>query len=253
MEFDIADCASKLQAALEAFRRAEQRSLAGLSTLNVIHEIRNPLEALTNIVYLTNQYSADQASVRRYMSLAKEQLVNIDAVVCQALNFARTSESAKVVDVAPVVEAALRVHTKAIQAKGVILIRDLAENSFARVPAGQMLQVISNAIANAVDAVAGHGTICVRLWKSATGIQLIVADNGQGISKANMAKVFQAFFTTKGDLGTGLGLALSREIVEKNGGDIRLRSTDRQGRSGTVLRISLPRPIYPLNSPSPMA
>jgi signal transduction histidine kinase len=236
----ISELQVKLAVTAESLQLADERATAGQFALEVMHEIRNPLEALGNLVYLTTQNAANPAEVRHYMHHAEEQMALLNQIANQTLSFARTSQSRHAIDLVSIAEAALRIHQRAIAAKNVNLIKKLPEGLVAEVHTGQMLQVVSNMIINALDALPENGTLCLRLRKCHDEIQFVIADNGQGIPKEHAAAIFQPFFTTKQGRGTGLGLALSKSIVERHRGKIRMRSSVRPGNSGTTFRISIP-------------
>jgi signal transduction histidine kinase len=109
-----------------------------------------------------------------------------------------------------------------------------------RIFTGEILQVISNLIVNAIDALPSDGTLYLRVRRVQDRVQLVIADNGHGIPSEHSEKIFQPFFTTKTEHGSGLGLALSQKIIERHHGRIRMRSSVREGKSGTLFRISLP-------------
>ena len=229
----------KLASAEEALLKAEQRSIAGLLALEMMHEIRNPLEALGQLVYLAREQADDPNQVRQQMQLAEEQIALLREVADQTLGFTRSTPP-KVVDLAALAEAALRIHKRAIQAKDVRLVKEFSREIPAQVQRGEMLQVISNLIANAVEALEIRGRLHVRIRKTIDKAHFIVADNGCGIRPEHMDSLFEPYFTTKGDYGTGLGLHLSKKIIERHGGTIAVRSTVREGRSGTTFKIFLP-------------
>jgi signal transduction histidine kinase len=102
------------------------------------------------------------------------------------------------------------------------------------VDTGEILQVVSNLIVNSLDALPADGTLCLRLRKRADEVDLVIADNGHRIPIEHHDLVFQPFFTTKQERGTGLGLAPSKKIIEKHRGKIRMRSSVRPGRNGTT-------------------
>ncbi len=231
---------AKLKIAAEALRVSEERATAGRLALEVMHEIRNPLEALGNLHYLCVLESKHSEKVQYFMRLADEQLGNLKHIADHTLAFARHSQVPRPTDLVGVAEAALRIHFGDIKAKNVHLLKDLPEELFVDAHTGAMLQVISNLIVNALDALPCEGTLHLRLRKLHGEVQLLIADNGQGIPKENRGRVFEPFFTTKGERGTGLGLALSKDIVERHRGHIRLRSSVRPGKSGTTFKISLP-------------
>jgi signal transduction histidine kinase len=171
--------------------------------------------------------------------LAEEQMATLNRIANQTLGFARSVREPQASNLRSVAEAALRIHQRTIEAKKVHLVKDL-EDAIGEVNPGEMLQVISNVVDNALDALSMEGTLCLRLRKRRGEIQLLIADNGHGIAKENLPFIFQPFFTTKEGRGTGLGLSLSRNIVDRHCGKICLRSSDRPGRCGTAFRISFP-------------
>ena len=231
---------AKLELAAEALRKLEERALAGQLALEVMHEIKNPLEALGHLTHLALMDADDPEKVRKYMRLAEEQMATVSQIASQTLGFARSSPHPRPIDLVALAEAALRIHQRRIETRKVRLIKQLPVSAVAKVYTGEMLQVISNLIVNALDALPEDGTLCLRLRMREGEVQFVIADNGHGIPRENQEKVFQPFFTTKEDYGTGLGLALSRKIVERHRGRIAMRSSVQPGRSGTMFRISLP-------------
>ena len=135
----------------------------------------------------------------------------------------------------------MRIHQGAVKAKQIHVVKDFPQEISAKVYSTEMLQVISNLIVNSLDALPRDGTLWMRLRKRNHEIYIVVADNGHGISANDKDRIFEPFFTTK-KAGNGLGLALSKKIVEHNQGKISLRSSVRPGKSGTTFKISLPIP-----------
>jgi len=205
-----------------------------------MHEIQNPLQAMEHLAYLTLQEADSPQKVRAYMNMAEEQLTTVGRITSQMLGFARSSHSRQAIDLAALAEAALRIHQRKIEAKKVHLVKDLPRDLVAEVYSGEMLQVISNLVVNALDALPANGTLCVRIRRQHGKVRFLIADNGHGIPAEHAQKIFQPFFTTKEERGTGLGLAVSKKIVERHKGVIRMRSSVRPGKSGTVFEISLP-------------
>jgi signal transduction histidine kinase len=236
----IKDLQSRLQILTDALRMAEQRATAGQLALEVMHDIRNPLEALRNLNYLTLANANDPDEVRRFVVLAEEQLATVTDIANSTLGFARSASRPKPTNLVLLAEAALRIHRRKIEVKQIQLLKDLDENAMAPVYTVEMLQVISNLLTNALEALPPNGTICLRLRKREETIQLLIADNGHGIPAEHASRIFQPFFTTKEDRGTGLGLAISKKIVERHRGTIKMRSSVRPGKSGTLFKISLP-------------
>jgi signal transduction histidine kinase len=235
----VADLELRLTDVSEALRRAEERATPGLLALELMHEIRNPLEAAGNLTYLAMEEAENPASVRTYLQRIEEQLATLNHIASQTLGFARTTNSPQQVRLATLAEAALRIHQTAMKAKQIRVVKDLPQEVTAQVYSTEMLQVMSNLIVNSLDALPPDGTLWMRLRKDDREIHIVVADNGHGIPAENLRQIFEPFFTTK-KVGTGLGLALSKRIVEHNRGKISLRSSVRPGKSGTTFKISLP-------------
>ena len=222
--------------------KIDERATAGRLALEMMHEIRNPLEALGHLTYLTLEDKNDPDKVEKYMLLAAEQMKILNRIARQTLGFARVSDSPKPIDLVELAEAALRIHQRTIEAKKIHLIKDLPTDVVAEVKQGQMLQVVSNILHNALDALPEEGTLSLRVRKRSQRIDFLVADNGQGIPSENLQRIFEPFFTTKEEAGNGLGLSLSKRIVEDHRGKIAIRSSVHPRRRGTVLKISLPAP-----------
>jgi len=237
---DISTVEVRLRAAAEAVRRSEERATAGQLALELMHEIRNPLEALGHLTYLTHADADDSTKVRHYMSLAEEQMATLRQVAGQTLGFARPSQSPKPFHLHLLAHASLRLHQRTINAKKIHLVKDLPDDVIAEIHTGEMLQVLSNVILNALDALPAEGTLHLRMRKTPAEVHLLIADNGHGIGEDHIKRVFEPFFTTKEERGNGLGLVLSKKIVERHRGKIRLRSSVRSGKSGTIFKISLP-------------
>jgi signal transduction histidine kinase len=230
----------QLAVATEALRKAEERATAGRLALEVMHEVKNPLEALGYLTYLALQDADDPAKVRGYLLQAEEQMENLNHIAKQTLGFSQQLEKPRPVDLVAVAEAAIRIHQRAIEEKRIHLVKDLPEGAVAEVFMGEILQVVSNLIVNALDALPVEGILRLRVRKRATQVDFVIADNGHGIATQHKRALFQPFFTTKSDRGTGLGLALTKRIIERHKGRIRVRSSVQPGKSGTAFKISLP-------------
>ena len=236
----IAELQSKLVISTERLQRSEERAVAGQLALEMMHDVRGPLEALGNLVYLALHEANQPGQVGKYMRGAEEQMATLSDIVGRSLGFAKNLGSPRPVQLAGVAEAALRIHRRAIEAKQVNLVTELPEEPVAQVHAGEMLQVLSNVIVNALDALPFGGTLRLRLRKRRGIVEFVIADNGHGVPHEHTSEIFQPFFTTKGEKGTGLGLALSSRIVNKHQGRIRMRSSVKPGKSGTIFVISIP-------------
>jgi signal transduction histidine kinase len=236
----VEELEARLADSFEALRLAEERGLVGQLALEVMHEIRNPLEALGHLAYLTLIEAQDPEQVRLYMHMAEEQITQVNQIASQTLGFARASNVAKPVDLIALAEAGIRIHQRAIEAKKIHLVRDFPDGLEVKAHTSQLLQVVSNLITNALDALGVEGVLCLRLRKRQDEVHLVVADNGHGIKVEHCGEIFRPFFTTKAERGNGLGLTLSKRIVECHRGKIRVRSSVRPGKTGTTFKISLP-------------
>ena len=235
----IHDLRVKLDLATEALRKAEERALAGQFALEVMHEIPNPLEAIGYLLYLA-QTEENHEAVRVHLRQVNEQMTTIHQIAAQTLGFARSFPTALETDLIELAEAALRIHQRRITAQKIHLVRDFSEKATAEMYTGEILQVVSNLLANALDALPEGGTISLRLRKREDRVQLLVADSGHGMRAEHVARLFEPFFTTKQDRGTGLGLALSRKIIERHRGHIHVRSSVLPHRSGTTFKVTIP-------------
>jgi signal transduction histidine kinase len=195
----VADFETKLLAASEALHRAEERATAGQLALEVIHEIRNPLQALGYLVFLTQQSAGDPDKVRGYMQAAEEQMATLNQIATGTLRLAKDSPSPQPVSVSVLTEAAIRIHQRTIDSKRARLVKDIREEIFVEAYTREILQVISNLIVNALDAIPETGTVHLRVRKSGGRVRILVADNGHGIPKENTSRLFQPSLAPKRD------------------------------------------------------
>ena len=191
-------------------------------------------------MYLAYEDADDPEAVRRYLRMAEEQMATLNQIASQTLGFARASVGLKSTNIVALAEAAFRIHQTTIDTRKIYLVKQLPKELAAEVHVGEILQVLSNLLANALDALADGGSLSFRLSKRNREIHFVIADNGSGIPPLHLNQIFEPFFTTKEDQGTGLGLALSKRLIERPHGRIRVRSTMRPGRTGSAFRVSLP-------------
>lgn len=231
--------------AAEALRKTEKLAATGRLAGTIAHEINNPLEAVTHLIYLLERHPSLNDEAREYARIATEEVNRIGRIAKQALGFYREASAPVQVNIAELVESVVQLYSAAAQNKNVHL--ESQSETSATVPAfpGEMRQVFSNLIVNAVDAVPRGGTVKIRVkhardWKSrALGIRVLVTDDGPGIPDALRSRVFEPFFTTKGEKGTGVGLWVSEGVVHKQGGSIRVKSATGQTH-GTTFAVFLP-------------
>ena len=224
----------------EALRENQALALAGQFAAATMHEINGPLAAISNLNYLIQTNSDAGEQVRNYSSLIDEQLLVLSAISRQTLRFYHSRETVEPLLLAPLAEAALRIHRHQITAKRIRLLKKLPGDLTVESHAGALLQVFSNLIGNAVEALPVEGTLQIRARFTGTEVHILFADNGHGIPASIRRRIFEPFFSTKRERGTGLGLAITKAIIERNEGRIGSRSSTKTSRSGTVFRITLP-------------
>jgi len=231
------DKLSRLEQALQEYQAL---ALAGQFAASTMHEVNGPLEAISNLNYLVRINSDDGKRVRYYSDLLAEQLNLLTSISRQTLSFYHSKETVETIKIAPVAEAALRIHQAKMAAKDIQLVKKVPDDVIVEGHAGAMLQVLSNLIGNAVDALPVKGTLQIRASCARGKAHVLIADDGPGIPAEIRPRIFEPFFTTKKDRGTGLGLAITKAIIERHRGRIRCRTSAQPGRSGTAFRVSLP-------------
>ena len=231
----------------DALRKSEKLAAAGRLAATIAHEINNPLEAVTNLLYILRINDQWDNNARGYVAQAEHELARIAHVTRQTLGFYRDTTSPHVMDLSKIVEEALSLYLPRIQSKNIRLSREYDETVKITGLAGEIRQVVSNLVANAIDALPATGALRIRVRhckgfnnSPRAGGRIVIADSGSGIAPGHRKKLFEPFYTTKQDIGTGLGLWVSREIVQKHGGKITLRSSVAPEHSGTVFSIFLP-------------
>jgi len=228
----------------EALRTTERLASVGRMAATVAHEINNPLEAITNFIYLANQQPELSEKLKRYLSSADQELRRVAHIAQQTLGFYKDNSQPVILSVADAVQDVLTVYERKMTYKQLRVEQRMEPELEIRTMAGELKQVLSNVIVNAIDASREGGRIIIRARaaRSAAGVRgvcITIADTGVGIAARDQANLFTPFFTTKREVGTGLGLWITRDLLQKKGGSIRLRSRDRVP-SGTVVRIYLP-------------
>lgn len=226
-----------------ALRQSEKLAATGRMAATIAHEINNPLEAVVNLVFLAKSDPNLSPQTKEYLSNADAELTRVSHMVRQTLGFYRENSTPGWIDVASMVEQVAVLYRNKLIHKNIRLnIRTSPAEIFC--VEGELRQVISNLVSNAIDAVKMNGWIGLRARKirndHETFVRILVADNGHGIAPENHNKLFQPFFTTKTNVGTGLGLWVSKGIIEKHNGRIRLRTRSGPTYWGTVFCVELP-------------
>jgi signal transduction histidine kinase len=223
-----------------ALRRSEKLAMAGRLAASVMHEINNPSQAIADLSYLIAKDADHPELIRAHAAELDRQLVRIQYIARQTLSFFRDTPRAQTKDLVPLVDTALRYHAGLLEEKQIRMRKEMPDMLLGTVYPGDFLQLVSNLLRNAAEALPPGGTLCLRLKASRKNARLTVADNGPGISPAIQARLFEAFQSDKADGGNGLGLWICKTIVEKHGGQIYWRSSSQSATHGTAFSISLP-------------
>ena len=224
----------------------------GRLTASIAHEINNPLESVTNLLYLLGKEKDLSGSARGYLEVAQRELERAGQICRQTLNFSRETKAPVPTRIDSLLDEVLALLGRRIADKNLQVERQYECEEEATVFPGEMRQVLSNLVTNAIEASSVEGKLrvrvrCSRSWseKGVRGIRISVGDSGSGIPAEVQRRLGEAFFTTKGQKGTGLGLWVTRSIVQRYGGEIHLRSSVGRRRHGTVFSVFLPLNLGP--------
>lgn len=232
----------------EALRRSEKLAAAGRLAASIAHEINNPLEALVNLIYLVRLQPELAPSTFSLLLQAEQELDRLSHIARQTLAFYRESARPATISLPDTLRSLVSLYGSRIQQRGIQIDFSAAGACCVVAVQGEMRQVFSNLLANAIDASRAHGRIRIhvqpaREWSrdGRDGVRVTIADNGCGIPQEHLSRIFEAFFTTKDDAtGTGLGLWVTKGILQKHNGTIRVRSSVSPEHSGTVIQVFVP-------------
>jgi PAS domain S-box-containing protein len=231
---------------IAALMQTEKLAAVGRLAASIAHEINNPLESVTNLIYLSRT-SQDFSEVQEYLSIAERELRRVSVISNQTLRFYRQSTNPVAVACEELINSVLTVHQgRIVNARVQVEKRNRSQQPILCFD-GEIRQVLNNFVGNAIDAMySAGGRLLLRSrqgtnWKTGEkGVIITIADTGSGMSPSTMKKIFEPFFTTKGIGGTGLGLWVSSQIVLRHNGALRFRSRQGEGSTGTVFNLFLP-------------
>lgn len=242
-----------------ALRVTEKLAAAGRLAATIAHEINNPLEAVTNLVYLAKVDAHNTERVTKYLEMAGRELDRVAHISRQTLGFYRDTSSPSRLSVTDILNDLLSFYERRFESRKISMVKEYDGSIEITALVGELRQAFSNLIGNAIDAMPGGGTLVIRArqthaWNQAhpPGIRITMLDTGSGIEQQHRKNLFQPFFTTKEDVGTGLGLWITRSIIEKHGGTIRVKSRTGPTDHGTAFSIFLPLDGKPAN-PKPLS
>ena len=230
----------------EALRRSEKLATAGRLAASIAHEINNPLEGVTNSIYLALQDRSLGETTRSYLTMADQELARVSQITTQTLRFHKQSRSASEIDLCEVMRSVLSLFGPRLKARQISVVEECDGKAVVKCFADEMRQVFANFVSNALDATQPGGVLRIRIRKTYSwgglrdGVRVIVADTGCGIPKSVREQLFEPFVSTKEATGIGLGLWVSNGIIRKHGGVIRFRSRLGESKHGTVVALFLP-------------
>ncbi|MGA7522614.1 MAG: ATP-binding protein [Acidobacteriaceae bacterium] len=221
---------------------SEKLAATGRLAATIAHEINNPLESVLNLIYLARTSRAEMDKIREYLLTAEKELNRVSHIARHTLGFYRETSVPSQIDLPALLEEVLAVYESRLRASGIQLTKDFVVVPTVRALRGELHQVFSNLISNAIDAMRDGGglTLSIRESTDKPGLLVTVEDTGTGIPAANLARLFEPFFTTKAGAGTGLGLWVVRQFVESWGGTVSVVSNIEPTNHGTTFRIFLP-------------
>jgi PAS domain S-box-containing protein len=230
----------------EALRRNERLAAMGKLAGIVAHEINNPLEAITNAFYLLRRHPSLDEEANYYAHIAEQELARVSHITKQTLSFYRESQKAVSVSLSELLDDVLELQHRPIQTAKITLERDYSSKGLMHGFPSELKQVFMNLVSNAIQAMPQGGRMRIRLRETdglggrPAGVRVFISDTGVGITPENAKRLFEPFFTTKSAKGTGLGLWISRGIVQKHEGVLRFRSVFGQTNTVTTFQIFLP-------------
>lgn len=230
----------KLEAVLKS---TERLTVIGRLAASIAHEINNPLDAIKNVFYLLAETASQEQAAQ--IKMAEEEVKKITEIIRRTLGFTRETPALSQVEIHGILDETVELLSRKLQQKNISVNRRYRLHQPVNANTGELRQVFVNLIANSMDALASNGRLSLRTYaatrsSAVPSAVVVIADTGKGISPENLARLFEPFFTTKGEEGTGLGLWITREIIRKYGGGIKVRSQANPQRHGTCFRISLP-------------
>jgi PAS domain S-box-containing protein len=226
----------------QSLLQAEKIAATGRMAATIAHEINNPLEAVMNLLFLLREKITDDEGIG-YLATAEDELGRVSHIAKQTLGYYREHAAASPASLSEIAEHALTMYAPRCTAAGIAIRKSLSSSTKVVLRRGEMMQVISNLIANSIYAMSAGGTLSVSVkdeTSTGDGIVLTIQDNGVGIAPDVLPKIFEAFFTTRATVGTGIGLFVAKQFVEGHRGWISIESNNESENHGTTVHIFLP-------------
>ena len=239
----------------EALIRSEKLAAMGRLAGIIAHEINNPLEAISNALFLLKEHPSLDGEARHYAALAEQELTRVAHITKQTLSFYRESQQPVPVSVFEVLDSVLELQARRLRASGIMLEKKFRSSLLIQGYPNELKQVFLNLIGNAIEAMKDGGRLRIKVDEQAEprsgrqGVRISVCDTGSGIDSKYAKRIFEPFFTTKDTKGTGLGLWISRGIIQKYEGTIQFRSLHCGSWRRTCFSVFIPS-VPALSSPA---
>jgi signal transduction histidine kinase len=236
---DISDRKKVERMAIEA----EKIATTGRMAAAIAHEINNPLASVLNLIYLARQSDVSKEDVQNFLATAEREMERVSHIARQTLGYYRDTGAPSMIFLRDLIENILSVYRTKLERHHITLETKYNELRKVHVHSGEIIQVFSNIISNSIDAMPKGGKLSISVnhrMNGGAGLETIVSDTGHGIHRDHLPRLFEPFYTTKGNLGTGIGLWVARQLVERHDGQISISSSTQQGESGTIVTVFLP-------------
>lgn len=235
---------TEFRRAESALLKSEKLAAVGRLASSIAHEINNPLESVMNLIYLARH--AETTEARQFLDIADQEIRRVSIIANQTLRFHKQASKPQAASAADLFSTVMSIYEGRLRNAHVKVEKLFRTDKPALCFQGDVRQVLNNLIGNALEAMPFGGRLLIRSregrdWTTGKpGLILTIADSGTGISPSVRKNIFDAFFTTKGTAGNGLGLWVCQEIVARHHGALRVRSSQRKGSSGTAFALFLP-------------
>jgi PAS domain S-box-containing protein len=226
-------------------RQAEKLAVVGRLAASIAHEINNPLEAVMNLIFLARLSAVDEETAG-YLRSAEEELARVSQIASQALRFHKQQSSAMATDMVELLDSVLTLYRGKLARNKIQVKLEKEDCPHLVCYSGEIRQLLANLVGNATDAMPNGGTLRLRVrpvtdWRhEEAGLRVTISDTGHGMPPDVRRRIYEPFFTTKGEIGTGLGLWVSAGIVDKHRGSMHVRSRAEIGKNGTTFTVILP-------------
>ncbi len=232
----------------EALLLNERLAATGRMAHTIAHEINNPLEAITNLIYLVQHTSGVPTEALDFLSAAADEVTRVSQISRQILSFHRETRDPVRVPIAELVEDVMALSARAASDKHLVVRTEFDRKLVVIGFPARLRQAFSNLIRNAIEASPQGGALQLRVSRgslrlladSVPAVRISIADAGPGIPLAIQPRIFEAFFTTKQQKGSGVGLWLTSAIIQEHGGRLQMHSSTGPGATGTCLSVLLP-------------